>query len=924
MSIKIQNGTDRKPENLTQGNAKRRSTNLLWWLLPCMILVVVLILIVIFVKPFDHAEGETPGEIIEITEEEQNLNLIIENTRSELEQMGFTNAAAELTEQTTTTVDGDSYYRLRQNYCGYPVYGRSAVYVTDEDGNQLSLVENLKDIPEGINLVPSVTQEQAEKGILNYFSNEFPELEMIECPEFALDSETLCIYDMDDTPCLVYEVFILDRFLLINAQSGDVVHEMPGIFFSDNTLAKFYSSGETINAGYKDGVYVLHDRDTQTYVYSANKKTYYNPKGNIFQMYDPDNLVLITSKDNIFGNMDEESVTADSINTAEKVLNCVNDIRKYFDAKKKGVIDKLTVIYDDTFGSINGRGAYALTGSIDTYLGGNYYDVPWWKSKDWAKLIVVGTVLSSNPTDFSDAIAHEYTHHISNTLVGWIFGKGETAQLAEAYSDIFGELYEGYSHGRDPDWLMIVFKENGVITKVGRNIANPKDTKTYPVHDGVAYPTHIGDDYDKTISHYGSTIISHIAYKLSVGNPEDPSSAISLEDQANLWFRSLLQMPANAGFIDCRKCVTNAAVQIGLSDPQKLWINQAFDEAGIPGTVKYVNNDCEIIVWGKDNMPYDNYEVKLYKFEKNVFQNEKVFNANDRLLITKAGRYLGVVKNLDDEKQVKTFAVEIAPPIWNSETEEFIINTDFVKPEESTEPSTTDGTNKDASSFHEYIGELDTGGDIPIRTVRWDRYIVPGEAENYYVDYLELQGESSAYKKINDVLRNYAEEFISEYSEEDELSENPAENTHTYYSWAGIERHAGMFVEVNQGGILIVRAWSYYYSGGNNSGNDRGRVFYFDVNTGEELTLSEVFGMTESAFNEKIEEIILEYVQNDSSATSFKLYEQINYFFDNGELWVSGYYQGHYPDLEYPMDGSYYFGTGLFLPQLSRTDKGTP
>ena len=84
------------------------------------------------------------------------------------ENYGYENALSELTEKSTNTIDGDNYYRLQQNYKGIPVYGRTVVCSTDEDGNVTSFTGNVQDITTEINLTPTITTEQARQSIQTY------------------------------------------------------------------------------------------------------------------------------------------------------------------------------------------------------------------------------------------------------------------------------------------------------------------------------------------------------------------------------------------------------------------------------------------------------------------------------------------------------------------------------------------------------------------------------------------------------------------------------------------------------------------------------------------------------------------------------------------------------------------------------------
>ena len=47
-------------------------------------------------------------------------------------ELGYENALNELQGFYTTTVDGETYYRLQQTYQGIPVYGRYVVVVADD------------------------------------------------------------------------------------------------------------------------------------------------------------------------------------------------------------------------------------------------------------------------------------------------------------------------------------------------------------------------------------------------------------------------------------------------------------------------------------------------------------------------------------------------------------------------------------------------------------------------------------------------------------------------------------------------------------------------------------------------------------------------------------------------------------------------
>lgn len=501
--------------------------------------------------------------------------------QSRAEDLGYENALSELTELHCATVSGDSYYRLQQNYRGIPVYGRSVIYAADENGEQLSVIQNIRDIPGGLNLTPTVGLAEAEYYLLKYLAETYPESEWVEhfanenleaLPEFALDPETLYVYDLEGPARLVYEIYLGGLCVLIDAHTGEVAYGYCTTMYEE---ALFQSTGETIDVGrMKDGTYVLKDESTGTYVYTANGETYSN--GGV---YDPSRLILLTSENSVFGDLDD-SVSRESMETGRKVLERVNDVRWFYDGLQENIIDRLILVYDDKMGLSDGKNAYSNRGTARAFLGSNFFDGG--NPFEWVGLIGIGTAYSEDPFQYADIYAHEYTHVVTGILVDWSAHYGETGALNEAYSDIMGELYEAYMKDTEPDWLHGVFlKSDGTIDHISRNLMDPTDKVTYPI-DGSwqDYPDHVLNSIWKEI-HHQSTIISHIAYKMSVGDPSVEQSAVSLEDLATLWFKSMLLLPSDADYLDCRIAVTLSADHMGLSEAQKKWIGQCFDDAGI-------------------------------------------------------------------------------------------------------------------------------------------------------------------------------------------------------------------------------------------------------------------------------------------------------------------------------------------------------
>ena len=108
-------------------------------------------------------------------------------------------------------MDGDSYYRLQQNYKGIPVYKRTVVYATNEKNEVTDITGNAEDVDQTIDLTPTVTQEQVEESIRSYVK------EMLNTDDddsLAIDdlkNDDLCIYNFteDGQTYLAYWICLL-------------------------------------------------------------------------------------------------------------------------------------------------------------------------------------------------------------------------------------------------------------------------------------------------------------------------------------------------------------------------------------------------------------------------------------------------------------------------------------------------------------------------------------------------------------------------------------------------------------------------------------------------------------------------------------------------------------------------------------------
>lgn len=518
--------------------------------------------------------------------------------------LGYENALSELTEIRSASVSGDSYYRLQQNYRGIPVFGRTVVYSADENGMQLSVTQNLQDVPAGLNLNPTAREEQLQHQLLAYLAQTYPESDwavgfanedLTVLPQITRSAQQLRIYMPEDSAYLVYEIRIGSLCLLQDAHSGQVLHSMQTIQSSGS-----WSYAQGSDEGFSsfqlpDGTYAMADVENRIYVYDANHDSYWNAiTGNMH----PEELTLITSPDRIFG--DDNDNEPDSIKGAQ-LLNLVKDIRFRFFQQlgDPGFTNPMVLVYDDmcfNFGFNAGGGVLSAEGYAPELFPGDTIG-----PEESIAVITVGTVFSDDLNEHLDTIAHEYAHIITRRDVGWTESSIQNKALNEAFSDVFGVLYEAYARGTEPDWEI-----------AGRPLSDPH-TEAYP--KTMTDPMHPIDQ-----EHYSkSTIISHTAYLMWHGVNGNDSKKLSQEALAELWYRAMLMLPANANFEVWSEIMWLAANEMGLTEEQLICVRQALEQTGIENEAICSNVDFQVAelfsvdVWDADRERCTDCQVIIRK-----------------------------------------------------------------------------------------------------------------------------------------------------------------------------------------------------------------------------------------------------------------------------------------------------------------------
>lgn len=766
---------------------------------------------------------------------------IARELKKEARELGFENALSALTECHTHSIGHDSYFRFQQNYHGLPVYGRTVVYATDQHGDRLSLTHNVQDIPDSLDLTPTITPEQASESICTFLAGS-SEGDI----SVTLSEDALCIYDLDISARLAYILLHGTLELVVDAHSAEVLHCRSVVY---NANASYSFSDDSLRVARLDnGDYYLKDEDTDTYVYSANGRTFYDLANSAAN---PAVLQLITSPDEVFGN-GNDSVDTDSIRKAKDFLDCANSIRQFYvDLNGKPVINKTVLIFDDLLGG-DSSNSCAWYPELHYIL-----DSPQPVSDNLMEKvgnIILGTTHSANPSQYLDIIAHEYTHVVSSKIVSFSGNNPETGAIKEALSDIFGELIQAEILGIEPDWEI-----------VNRTIYNP-DEHGYPITrndkivilDSYIFVDPIGTRSD--LSHGYSTIISHTAFRMWEGLPNVRNSNISAAQLAELWYRAMLMMPSNADFQDCRTVITLAAEAMGLNPNQLLCITTAFDNADIVSRedsdgYRYVADDtCELQLFGDNMERFYDFTITVERqwdpsdpFSADEFLFTTSFTQEDVCMLSLTeGLYTITLTNDIDTSQTMSMLINVS----NDGSDLFHIYTGFRDPSASEVTQPTSSTDIPGT-------ETDPNYEL----VLWDRSYTDENGTtwmSYYYEYLVLQGTSPGIQKINDFLYLKAHEFMTKRTDE-QIQEA------YYFPYSDIRYNIVDTVTSSitywDNGVIAVKISEEYYGGGSQTFLTS-YGFVFDEETGEELTLMQLVDMDEPTLLWEMRDLTWEYINN--------------------------------------------------------------
>ena len=587
----------------------------------------------------DETEPAEESPIVRVTGEG-----IAAELRASSEAYGFENALAELKPVSENKVDGDTIFRLQQYYSGLPVYGRSAVFVVDEGGNQIGSTGNLLDVAAGIDLTRELSEETIRNACAEYFGEAAGADGISVIPDITGTSR--CIYNLfRHEPCLAYAVTACcsDLFynVVISCPDGELLLCTPcQVADTADTGETVLCNGTDVDGNtvefntYKsdsDETYWLMDQERNLVVYDAGgERVEINVKftgTDGEQYYSEDRRDMLGKEETVLIRVsDGEVFDLYAVQPVQDTLDWVlwkkgsntpleipASVTKTWPENKDELVTVMrrTEAAYDFYKTVLNREGYDGNGS-KMYIVSNNRD-----AKNVGAFSTTFSPYSLTMTSFfsnleQDTIAHEYTHCVEASESGMTY-QNESGAIMEALSDIFGELVEDYANdgalNGNCNWI------HGERSMISPHDHGYPDTyhgkywgRTFTMQENI-------DQNDFGHVHTNNTVISHTAFLMWSGGDETDDKRLSTAQLAVLWYRAMLMMPSDCDFKKCREIVELAAQTMGLTEDQLACVSEAFEQVGIPdmfGKFDYcVGPGSTLRVLDHNGSPYSDYACEM-------------------------------------------------------------------------------------------------------------------------------------------------------------------------------------------------------------------------------------------------------------------------------------------------------------------------
>ena len=568
-------------------------------------------------------------------------------------------------------LDQNNYYRMQQYFKGIPVYGRRVSICADNDGNAVALTANTVNIEDDFSIKADKNEKKIKNALKKYFSNELDgEINELNISDDSWDNRVIYTLGKEGESHLAYYLNVSFKVsddlyterLIVDCKTGEVLCR-PLKLYNVDEYVKSKDGKNSAMGWYEDGEYFLYNDKYKISVFDFKGKAPWRERETVesdFSQYGYSNL---SSSDNKF---DDNAIA---------MLSNTIDLADFYNDLGDGGFHRINVAIND--GYQDGKNA----------LGAGWID----DDENRIAAMFIGKVTGTNDID---VLAHEYTHCISKSIVGWADSL-QSGALNEGYSDIFGELIEQkVMHWNNPDWCM-----KGDNIPSYRNIANPSE-KGYPVQANDA------NNSPEDFTHAYSTVISHAAYLMWNGIDGDESKKIDSDKLAHLWYDALYLMPSDANFSQCRNVIElTARIMLQnkeLTREQCECVSQAFDSAKIK-TASYrasqsFKNEFDLEVVNSKKNSKVNFNLTVTKIPDDLMgEPYKVFEESYLLgnqhLSLENGRYIITVTDLSDSSKKPIKVIILVDGNNNESSSKLEIHTDFTE-----ETAKVTGTVKDSET----------------------------------------------------------------------------------------------------------------------------------------------------------------------------------------------------------------------------------
>lgn len=534
-------------------------------------------------------------------------------------------------------------YEMQQYYEGIEVYGRSLMVSVDESGN-LQSVNGTYEQPSNVAVEPEIQEYDAQEAAEAYLkeNKDTDSSEDSDSSEssYSLQSQGYVICFNENNAAEAGYLF----FVVMEPQNTPVQQ----IFVSGKT-------GEIL----ADNSLILTEKVSGTLQGQMSSQTLdYDKQGDEFKLWDEErNIQVYRATASIFRDLNQDSEEVQWKTGETPDAGAVDALAN---------LQKIYAYYQDTFGrkgitNNENDKLYVTVGIQDIQSGTSTTDYRNNAAMFGTDLMIVGEKTDGSATYAAnlDIMGHETNHGVvdaSSTLLQGVYSSSDKRQkstqlaIGEGLADIFGEFVEDYSddgkYNGSCNWYSAV-----------RNMKNPKDIKK---EKGILQAKKFKDG--KTDCHRGASLISYPTYLMSTGVDGDSKKAISDTKQlATMWYTVIQQTSDKTDFQEIRYLMETRALALAsagqLTNDQVEGVIDSFDEVAIDSKYNYcLTDDSEVIVYGENNKPYDNYRIQVSRRFGEEVLNEEVKSKKLNLKLD-AGIYNVVLTDLNNEDLTKKFTL---------------------------------------------------------------------------------------------------------------------------------------------------------------------------------------------------------------------------------------------------------------------------